>query len=101
MISNHCPVCTLELKPRDGVVHMGDYLVHGRCHGKAFARTTGGAAGVEPDARDERLVAKVAHYLYGKVVMREDHATMSAAADDYARNLVQCLILDFNITEKR
>ncbi len=33
-----CPVCTREIKPRDGVVRRGGYTVHGRCDGKPFVR---------------------------------------------------------------
>lgn len=61
------------------------------------ARTTVGAAFVEPLPSDEKLVHQVAAFLYGKVTMRDDHPTQSAAAEDYARNLVQSLILDFDI----
>lgn len=55
---------------------------------------------ISPRAIDELLVAKVAAFLNDKVRPREHHETLGAAADDYARNLVQCLILDFDITER-
>ncbi len=86
-------------------------MVCGQCGGRTLgridvlgdiqARTTVGSSFIAPEPDDEALAARLASFLYGKVAMREDHATQSAAAEDYARNLAQFLILDYDIKPKR
>lgn len=66
----------------------------------AADRIARGASFYLPTPQNERLVARIASYLTGKVVMRDDHATQSAAANDFSRNLAQILICDFDITER-
>lgn len=90
-----CPICGEEIGVLDSVVMTDEGWSHKRCGRVTLADE--GAAVVEPLPSDEKLVQRVAAFLRDKVRPREHHESRWSAADDYARNLVQSLILDFDI----
>lgn len=87
-------------KNREMVTSMRRWWPDAKSSPDVHARTTVGASFVEPHVRDEKLAKRIAAFLVGKVRRREDHVSDEAAADDYARNLTQWLINDYNVTER-